>query len=317
MRLIIAVVTLLGIVGVLRVTPATASPKSCKVIAYVIHSKDKNYPPGQKICIGEIIPTFAQVTVACTIRNNHFLVEDNQQLKQCETESTFPARGIEKNRDRGGYEDKPLVLLSPRGRYLIKQKLVKFVWLPVMGAKKYYIKVVDGTTGSSQAEYIPDSNSFSIPFPKNSASFTIIIKSFSDISEINSAVYSFVVLPENTQQLVTKYLTNIDKISISEKEKIQLKLSVLGDYNLIDESLSLLNSQTNKDSQDYESYLSLGDFQLFNGKFVEANKSYLISKGLAEKYHNLSFKALAKSRLEFVGKYIVSNATSSKFRLKR
>jgi hypothetical protein len=313
MKLIIAIATLLGMgmVGSFDIKPANSSPKYCKVIAYVIYSKDKNYLPGQKICLGQVIPPFSQVTIACASKNNRFLVEADRQLKECETDSVFPTRALEKNYDRGNSEDNQLVLLSPDGRYLIKQKLIKFVWLPVVGARKYYIKVVDGATGSRQAEYMTDSNSFSIPFPKSNSSFSIIIKSFSDIHEINSAVYTFIVSPENTQQLITTYLINIDRMSILEQEKIQLKLSVFGEYNLINESLILLNDQVEKNPQDFESYLSLGDIQFFKGLFTEANKSYSISKKLAEKNHNQISATSASARIEFVRKYLLGNGLES------
>ena len=301
MRLIIVIATLLGIAGLFSIKPANSSPKYCKVIAYVISSKNKNYPPGQKICLGQVIPSFSQITIACATKNNRFLVEEDRQLKECETDSVFPTgRATEKNHDRGGSEANSLVLLSPSGKYLLKQKLVKFVWLPVMGAKKYYIKVVDGTTGSGQAEYMPDSNSFSIPFPKSSASFAVIIKSFSDIGEINSAVYSFIVSPENAQQLVNEYLTNIKKMSIPEKEKIQLKLSVLGEFNLIDDSLVLLNSQVRNDSQNSEAYISLGDTQVIAGKIDQASLSYHHAKILAASKQDRAAEILAESRLNLI-----------------
>jgi tetratricopeptide (TPR) repeat protein len=293
MKLIIAIVTILGIVGIFNIEPANSSTKYCKVIAYVIYSNDKKYPPGQKICLGEVIRSFSQVTIACSSKNNRFLVKDDRQLKRCETEPVFPNRA-EKNEDRGGSDDNQLVLLSPRGKYLLKQKLVTFIWLPVAGAKKYFIKVVNG------AEYTTEVNRFSIPFPNSSASFSVIIKSFSDIHEINSAVYTFIVSPENTQNLITKYLNSIDKLSLPEKIKIHLKLSVLAEYNLIDDSLVLLNSQLKKDSQDFESYFSLGDTQFIAGQFDKAISSYEKSYSLAIQNNDFAFEDISKSRLDYI-----------------
>lgn len=293
MRLIIAFAVLLGIVGLVNIEPANSSTKYCKVIAYVIYSNDKKYPPGQKICLGEVIRSFSQVTIACSRKNNRFLVKDDRQLKQCETEPVFPNRA-EKNENRGGSDDNQLILLSPRSKYLLKQKLVRLIWLPVGGAKKYIIKVVNG------AEYTTEMNRFSIPFPNSSASFSVIIKSFSDIHEINSDIYTFIISPENTQQLITKYLNSIDKFSLPEKTKIQLKLSVLAEFNLIDDSLILLNSQLDKDSQDFESYLSLGDTQFIAGQFEKAISSYEKSYSLAIQNHDFTFEGISKSRLDYI-----------------
>lgn len=293
MRLIIAFTVLLVMVGLVNIEPANSSTKYCKVIAYVIYSNDKKYPPGHKICLGEVIRSFSQITIACSRKNNRFLVEDNRQLKRCETEPVFPNRA-EKNEDRGGSDDNQLILLSPRSKYLLKQKLVRLIWLPVVGAKKYIIKVVNG------AEYTTEMNSFSIPFPNSSTSFSVIIKSFSDIHEINSGIYTFIISPENTQQLITKYLNSIDKLSLPEKTKIQLKLSVLAEYNLIDDTLILLNSQLNKDSQDFESYLSLGDTQFIAGQFEKAISSYEKSYSLAIQNHDFAFEGISKSRLDYI-----------------
>lgn len=274
---------------------------SCKKIAYVIESKDNSFYPGQPICRGQNISKWSQVIIGCIHVNNRFLVKSMIQLKECETELVFPSKSDDGDRARG--DNNKFVLLSPRGRYLIQKNIPIFSWLPMNGAKKYIVKIVGNNV--SDSEYETKSNSLSISLPNNISKLTIIVQAYSDIRRLSSEIYEFEVLSENAKGVVYGYLNKIDKFSITEKHKRNLKLSVLGEYNLIKDSLSFSEAQTRLDFQDFEAYLSLGDIQIISGLFNEAKFSYQRSKLIAASKKDKFAEKLAESRLNFVQKDIL------------
>jgi hypothetical protein len=304
MRYIVFVLSLLLSTVSFSVIEASSSPapalnpniSSCKKIARVIESKDKSFYPGQQICRGQIIPESSQVTIGCIHVNNRFLVKSMIQLKECETDLVFPSSSSDENRARG--DNNKFVLLSPRGRYLIQKNLPIFSWLPMNGAKKYIVKIVGNNVARS--EYETKDNSLSISLPNNISRITIIVQAYSDIRRLSSEIYTFEVLPENVRSDVDGYLNKIDKFPVTEKDKSKLKLSVLGEYNLINDSLSLLKTQTRLDPQDSEAYLSLGDIQVIAGLFNEAKFSYQRSKLIAASKRDQVAEKLAESRLKLI-----------------
>jgi hypothetical protein len=283
---------------------------SCKKIAYVIDSKHRDFYPGQPICRGQIIPASAKVVIGCISVNNHFLIKDMMQLKECEADTVFPVRAIEKNRARGDSANS-LALLSPSGKYLIQQKHVKFVWLPIKGARKYTLKVI---SEDSRSENVTKNNSMSASLPNSSSTFSVILKAYSDIRQIDSIVYKFIVLPENTHQLVSGYLKKIDDLFVPEQTKINLKLSVLKEYNLLEKSVAFLDAQILKNPEDFEGHFALGDIQFSQGLFLEANRSYLVSNKFARKNNNQIFITLSNLKLKFIRKYLIDNELEYKLR---
>jgi hypothetical protein len=289
------VLTILGMLSTFSNTFAKPSPKYCKVIAYVISSNDKKFYPGQKICAGQVVRSLSEVTIACINRNNEFIIKSDQELKKCGIDSVFPTKSFEKNRERGDTYSNTIQLLSPSSKFIIVQKHFQLIWLPVKEVKKYTVQVIG--LNDSSPEYVTDTNRLSIPLPNNTGVYSIIIKAYSEIREVSSNIFTFTILPERTNQVVNKYLSDIDKLSIQERVKTSLKLSVLGEYNLTKESLSLLTAQVLKDSQDIESCLSLGDIQLVSGLFEEAKMSYQRCKILAASKKDRAAELMVESRI--------------------
>jgi hypothetical protein len=300
----IMALAILGMLSTLSSPSVKPNPKYCKTIAYVINSNDKNYYPGQKICAGQVVHSLSKVTIVCINRNNEFIVKSDEDLKKCGIDSVFPTRPFQKNRARTDSFSNAIQLLSPSGKYLIEQRRQRLVWLPIKGAKRYIVKIIDG---DSRPEYITYGSSLLIAMPKSTPSYTVIIQSYSDIREISSDIFKFAIIPESENQIINKYLNNINKLSIQDSIKTSLKLSILGEYNLIDESLSLLKAQIKKNSQDFESYLFLGDIQVQAGLFEDAKISYYKSKLIAVSKKNIAAEKLAQSRLKFIQKDILDN----------
>ena len=186
MKFKILISLLIGFSGIPFTGTVRAVPSSCRVIAYVIDSSTNQYQPGQRICFGETIPKTAKVVIACTNRNVSFLVRENSQLRACETPSLIPVWSENKNRARGDYSDS-IILISPTGRYLINQGLVKFIWLPVKNANKYTVSVLSPST--ERADYVVKTNSLLIPLSDKDSKYSIIIRAYSETGLIASDIF--------------------------------------------------------------------------------------------------------------------------------
>jgi hypothetical protein len=270
---------------------------SCKKIAYVIDSKSRDFYPGQPICRGQIIPASAQVVIGCINVNNRFIVNDMMQLRECETDILFPPRVIERHRARSDSSDS-IVMLSPSGNYLINQSHVILFWLPVKEVTKYTVEIINA--GEERYKYKTKENELSILVSGSSPSYSIIVRAFSETRQLDSNIFNYSLQPQITIQLVNKYLSNIDKLTLNERTKNSLKISILREYNMLNEAMELLNTHLLKDSQDSEGYLSLGDTQLSSGLVDQAQISYNKSRVIAIINQNEVFSAIAESRLKFV-----------------
>jgi hypothetical protein len=282
------------------ISVAQSNSKYCKIIAFVLSSEDKSYYPGQKICAGQNIPSFSQIIIACTDKNNRFLVRDKKQLKECESDSVFPTHSSDDTRARND-NSTSIRLLFPTNQYIINQGSIQLFWFPIKNAKKYTIKILD--ENESKPNYVTKDNKISISLPQNLQTLNIIIRSFSETRQMSSNIFSFNILPKNKDNLIYEYINNVDLLKLDKKEKIDLKLAVYGEYNLLKPSLSLLDSSIKNDSTIFEYYIIIGDLYFRSGMIDSAQQSYSQSRYFALKSKNLAAGKIAESRLDLVREY--------------
>ena len=280
---------------------STSAPISCKAIAYVIDSKDRNYKPGLPICAGQNIPALSKVIITCIYyKNRQYLIEDYKQIKNCETDLAlpvlFPDKQPIRNRARGDLSN-TLVLLSPSGKYLIDQTSLRFAWLPVKDADKYTIEMIRNEKDLER--YITKSNKLSIPVSGN-GTVNYIIRVYSSSRLLDSNIYNYFIKSKDSIRLINGYLNRIDNFTIDARTKVTLKISLLTEYNMVDDAIKLLNSHLFKDRQDYKSYLMMGDAQFSIGMINQARESYNRAKIIADSNHDKYFSLKADLRINLI-----------------
>ncbi len=282
------------------IMPATAF---CKGIARVIESKDPRYKAGQVICSEESISSFSRVVIACTFLNNRFIVKNPKELTECETQNKPLSKSSVKNPARGNEEESAPNIAYPIGTFLISQKSINIEWHPVQNATSYILQVE--ASNAIKKIYKTENTKLSIEIPQDCRSFSVIIKA--NLTNGNSKVniYSYNIISKDEEVKIKSYLGKIEKTLLSKQEKMILKLSVLGDYGLFQDSLELVKNQINMNSKNSEIYISLGDVYLNAGLVSRAEKSYFLSKNVAVLKKDEVGIRLAQDRINFVAATLI------------
>jgi hypothetical protein len=282
----------------LYLAPIKPAKAFCKGIARVVKSSDPRYKTGQVICSGESITSFSKVVIACTFLNNRFIVKNPKELTECETQNKSLSKNSAKNPARGNEEESAPNIANPVGAFLIPQKSIYIEWLPVVNAANYVLQIE--SSNGIQKIYKTVNTRLSIEVPQGCQSFSVIIRAKLFDGNSNFNIYSYNVISGDEQDKIKSYFSEIEKTPLSKQERLTLKLSVLGEYGLFQESLNLVKNQINISPKNSGSYVSLGDIYLNVGLVSKAEKSYAFSKQVATwKKDKVGIK-LAQDRINLV-----------------
>lgn len=298
MRKLTLLSSFLYLMSGLYLAPINPAKAFCKGIARVVKSSDPRYKAGQVICSGESISSYSSVVVACTFLNNRFIVKNPKELTECETQNKSLSKNSAKNPARGNEEESAPNIAYPVGAFLIPQKSIYIEWLPVVNAANYMLQI-ESSNGIKKT-YKTVNTKLSIEVPQGCQSFSVIIKAKSLDGNSNFNIYSYNVISADEQDKINGYFSEIEKTPLSKQERLTLKLSILGEYGLFQESLNLVKNQIKISQNNSESYVSLGDVYLNAGLVSKAEKTYAFSRKVATLKKDKAGIQLAQDRINLV-----------------
>lgn len=262
-----------------------ASPRStCRVIARVAltpNPADLLKP----LCAGQVIRLPANTKVVCLTSLQIVSVRTNKDLDLCNVanKNPFEVCGLsnpDKNRfceepSRSNLDAKRPLLMAPYG-IVLRPQPIQLRWRAVENADSYRI-VVDG-----------DQNRSKVVTPKTTLQLTlkegtvsIITQAMKSGQVISSSVKTFDVISAQKSKSLSSNLKQIDNSKAPANEKSLVKVAILNQYELLNDSKEYLEKQA-KLSKSTLLSLTLADLYLKLGLYTEARNQYDSAIALAE-----------------------------------
>jgi hypothetical protein len=262
------------------------SAESCKVVARVLESPGSLVKLGTGLCINQGISYPKPVRVGCIIGPGILWVKKSSDLSGCNeqlnnTRPYSPSSRQPLDRMRSRFAQSKPVILIPYGDTLM-QSPKEITWKAVEGADSYSVTVL----GSKTQKFSVVQPQLSLPPISNTSSIQFLIEAFTGGKLVSSSATTFTLLSLNEAQNVKKDLVSIEQIKLPLQEKNALRLSVLSNTELVDESVRLLQEQVKLQPKNPSLVRLMADVFLQAGLYDNASIAYTATKRMAASMGN-------------------------------
>lgn len=268
----------------LKVRPALAKPsKRCNVIAKVIDSPHSG-DIGRALCQGDAFAFSSKTRVACIETLLVVVVRTDKDLELCNVpqkrfvscdptnpEDTRTCEAI----GRGSLSANRPLLIAPLGSVLLPQA-TELNWKAVEGADHYRI-VVDGD--HIHTKQTTNDTKMRLQLPEGNVS--IIIQAIKREQVLSSSVKTFDVISDDKAKTIAFKLKQIEGFSSPPSEKSLIKVAILNQSELLNESILLLGSKLKYDKSTILIRV-LADLYLKTGMLHKSQMQYKEAMRLAE-----------------------------------
>jgi hypothetical protein len=257
------------------------SAESCKTVARVLESPDSSVKFGTGLCINQGVSYPKPVRVGCTIGQKVFWVRKSSDLSDCNeqlnnTRPYSPSSRQPLDRMRSRFAQSKPMILRPYGDTLM-QSPKEITWKSVEGVDSYSVTVL----GNQTQKFSVVRPQLSLPPISNTSSIQFLIEAFAGGKLVSSSATTFTLLSFNEAQKVKKDLVSIEQIKLPLQEKNALRLSVLSNTELVDESVRLLQKQVKLQPKNPSLVRLMADVFLQAGLYDDASTAYTETKWMA------------------------------------
>ncbi|MBD2255814.1 hypothetical protein [Nostoc parmelioides] len=276
---------------------------ACKPIAKVI-SGDSRYQPSTKLCSEDRVVAVngGTVKILCYPRGKIIDIPSDIVGKQCLPLKVNEGRGCNVLQRRscvipkGPEEENKPTKVIPYG-VVINQERPTISWSKVKGATDYVVRM----QGNGGINWEATVKGESLTYPSQEAvlktgqAYTLDIVAMRGDEVIDGSSSLLLLLPtdktqelENTINVLNHLQQPLDELAID-------KDAVYESYNLVNESIKVLDARAVSGSTNPTIYRLLGDRYLIANFPQQANEAYLTAKKLAQQVNNTVEMALAEA----------------------
>lgn len=269
---------------------ANASPRSkCRVVARVAYSTNPAdlFKP---LCAGQNIALPANTKAVCLANLKIISVRTTKDLELCNevNQSAREACGLidpSQGRSCEGVSRTTLdasrpLLEAPYGVVLRSQPLL-LRWRAVDGADAYRV-IVEGDR--NRLRVVTATPSLRLTLQKGTVS--IIVQALRSAQVISRSVKTFDVISEEKSKSLNSKLKQIDDSKIPDYEKSLVRVAILNQHELLNESKEYLENRV-KLSKSPQISIALADLYLRLGLFAESKRQYVQTISLAKTSNNV------------------------------
>lgn len=268
----------------LKVRPALAkTSKRCNVIAKVIDSSNR-VDIGRALCQGDAFSLPSQTQVVCIETLLIVVARTEKDLDLCNVpQKRFISCDPTNPKDmrtceavgRGSLSANRPILIAPLGNVLLPQA-TELNWKAVEGTDHYRI-VVDGDHIHTK-KITSDTK---MRFQLHEGNVSIIIQAIKREQVLSSSVKTFDVISKYNAKMLALKLKRIEGFSSPPSEKSLIKVAILNQSELLNESVLLLGSKLEHDKSTKLTRV-LADLYLKIGMLYKSQKQYKEAMSLAE-----------------------------------
>jgi hypothetical protein len=267
----------------LFVPSGTVDAASCRIVARVLQSSaGRRFKPGDGLCQGQTFSSLTPIRVACIGARKVLWLQKPDDLSQCQ--QSYPSfRGclitsrLSCKLMRNDRSPRPL-LVQPYG-YVLAKSPSELRWTAIDDADSYQINII----GDKIWKFSSTQSYLKIPQIVSKNTIQIIIEAFAKKRLLSTSTTTFNILDQKQSKTIDTDLVLINGLKASTQDKIFLKLSILSDLNLLNESISLVSKEILLKPNNPSSIRLLGDIYLESGLIDEANETYIAALNKADK----------------------------------
>ncbi|BAY73302.1 hypothetical protein NIES23_61300 (plasmid) [Trichormus variabilis NIES-23] len=276
---------------------------ACKPIAKVI-SGDSRYQPSTKLCSEDRVSAVngERVKILCYPRGKIIDILSDVVGKQCQPLKANEGRGCNVLQGRscvipkGPEEENKPTKVTPYG-VVINQERPTISWSKAKGATDYVVRMRGN--GGINWEMTVKGESLTYPSQqpalKTGQAYTIDIVAMRGDEVIDGSSSLLLLLPTDKMQEVEKTINVLKNLQQPLDELAIDKDAVYESYNLVNESIKVLDARAASGSTNPTIYRLLGDRYLIANFPQQAHEAYLTAKKLAQQANNITELALAEA----------------------
>jgi hypothetical protein len=262
-------------------TEPVNSAETCRVVARILESPGSFIKLGTGLCAKQVFSYPQPVRVGCVLGQKILWVQKTGDLSGC-NEQLINSRPYSHSalqtldRMRSGSTGTKPVILQPYGDTLM-QSPPKVVWKAVNGADSYSVTIL----GNKTQKFSVVQPQLNLPPISNTDSIQFLIEAFANKKLLSSSVTTFTLISFNEAQKVKKDFASIEQINLPLQEKNALRLSVLANSELVDDSVALILNQVKLQPMNSSLVRLMADVFLQAGLYDNASTAYAETKRMA------------------------------------
>jgi hypothetical protein len=268
---------------------------SCYEVARVVYASN-SHDIGKVLCKNESLNLSDKTVVFCKVSKQLISARSSKDLELCNVsrklvipcnpQNPQDRRLCNVNRSSPLDANRP-VWTAPYGTVL-RPQTIEFTWHPVEGAMSYRVSV----NGDNNQIKVNTTNT-EVQLPLRGGNISIIVQAMQGEKVIGSTQKTFDVLPFSKSKTIVEKLNQIDKFAAASSEKTAIKLAILNQSELLNDSIILVKNQI-AHNETTELARILADLYLQAGMFDESQKEYESAIKLA--HMNKDFVELKKAQ---------------------
>jgi hypothetical protein len=296
---VVFLTVIFAIFGLDFTKPETAL--ACKPIARVVNFRHPNYKYGDAICLG-VVPRLSpseQLRVVCLNDYRILIARKSSDLKSCSNDKygispTFPLRpnGVTRGKSNIPVFDLPLGSTF-RGTEL------KLRWSAVPQTVLYRVSIDNGDGDLRNVDI--NQNQYILKNLSPGKSYLVTVRSLPNVE--SQANVTIKMLAEEQSEIVNNQLRLSETLQIPTSEILAMKIGVLSQLNLLQDSIDLVNKYLSQDTQNPLYIRKLGDLYVMALRPSSALNCYKQYYKIAKKLENHEEIADATRRIEYVSSY--------------